>query len=110
MVISYSVIQIQEKSHVCLSVANFSGPLKVIQDRITRQFQTTLTNVISHEQNTPLNAIINGCESLYYKLKPKSISHSQGSLDIRARQSLEFKGPMENPFGVCNPQFKTPST
>ena len=64
LAISYSVIQIQEKSHVCLCVANFSGPLKVIQDRITRQFQTTLTNAISHERMTPLNTIINGCESL----------------------------------------------
>jgi hypothetical protein len=74
LAISFSVVQIQERSHVCISVANFSGPLKIIKDRITRQFQTTLTNAIAHERMTPLNAIINGCESLHFKLKPKSTS------------------------------------
>lgn len=57
-----------------MSVTNITEMIKESLIKITQEFQKTLTNAISHERLTPLNAIINCCESVSKRLNPKSVS------------------------------------
>jgi signal transduction histidine kinase len=58
-----------DKTYLGVSVTNITAEHKQSLDNIKLMFQNTLTNAISHERLTPLNAIINGCETIEKKFK-----------------------------------------
>lgn len=67
--VKFFKIEINAQMCIGVCVTNFSQlSLKCVR-QITTKFQNTLTNALSHERLTPLNMIINGCESIMKKLK-----------------------------------------
>jgi signal transduction histidine kinase len=71
--VSIKFFRIQGSNCIGVSVTSITEMIKESLSKITQQFQKTLINAISHERLTPLNAIINCCESVSKRLKPKTV-------------------------------------
>lgn len=70
--LKFSDIKDTDKTYIGISVINITNEQKESLDSISLKFHNTLTNAISHERLTPLNAIINGCETILKKVAPSS--------------------------------------
>ena len=54
-----------ESKFIVVSIADLSKLQNLSFKIIQTNYQKILTNALSHERMTPLNAIINGCEKIY---------------------------------------------
>jgi hypothetical protein len=61
-------VPFQDGNLIAVSVADLSLLQNLSFKRIQKSYQSTLTNALSHERMTPLNAIINGCEKIQRNL------------------------------------------
>ena len=61
-------IKHEDSKFIMVSMADMSKLQNMSFKIIQTNYQKILTNALSHERMTPLNAIINGCEKIYRQL------------------------------------------
>jgi signal transduction histidine kinase len=60
--IRVSEITVGANTLIAVSVRDLSRMHQIGLQKTQKMYQSILTNALSHERMTPLNAIINGCE------------------------------------------------
>lgn len=71
MAIKFFIVKGNNTEYIGTSLTNLTKVQKESLATITQQYQQMMTNALSHERLTPLNAIINGCEFIQKKIQEK---------------------------------------
>jgi len=60
--VSFKTVNFKEIKRVLVEVTDLTAVYRASTSHLKREFQSMLTNALSHERLTPLNNIINSCQ------------------------------------------------